>query len=99
MMPGMPGQRTHDYARSGVTSPFAAFNIADGTVITEVRRRHRSGEHKQFLTAIDKAVPAELDVHIVCDNLSTHKTSAIKAWLRLGSALSRYISWISGAGH
>ncbi len=55
--------------------------IADGTVITEIRRRHRAVEYKQFLTAIDKAVPAQLDVHIVCDNLSTHKTPAIKAWL------------------
>jgi len=74
MMPGMPERRTHDYARNGVTSLFAAFNITDGTVITEIRRRHRAVEYKQFLTAIDKAVPAELDVHIVCDNLSTHKT-------------------------
>src|SRR5881392_2095858 len=81
MMPGMPERRTHDYARNGVTSLFAAFNIADGTVITEIRRRHRAVEYKQFLTAIDKAVPAQLDVHIVCDNLSTHKTPAIKAWL------------------
>ena len=81
MMPGMPERRTHDYVRNGITSLFAAFNIADGTVITEIRRRHRAVEYKQFLTAIDKAVPAELDVHIVCDNLSTHKTPAVKAWL------------------
>jgi hypothetical protein len=70
MMPGMPERRTHDYMRNGITSLFAAFNIADGTVITEIRRRHRAVEYRQFLTAIDKAVPAELDVHIVCDNLS-----------------------------
>src|SRR5829696_9233169 len=81
MLPGMPERRTHDYSRNGITSLFAAFNIADGTVITEVRRRHREVEYKQFLTAIDKAVPAGLDVHIVCDNLSTHKTPAVKAWL------------------
>jgi transposase len=81
MMPGMPERRSHDYARNGVTSLFAAFDIADGTVITEIRRRHRAVEYKQFLTAIDKAVPVGLDVHIVCDNLSTHKTPAIKSWL------------------
>jgi transposase len=81
MMPGMPERRTHDYARHGVTSLFAAFNIADGTVISEIRRRHRAAEYQKFLTAIDKAVPDGLDVHIVCDNLSTHKTPAIKAWL------------------
>jgi transposase len=81
MMPGMPERRTHDYQRNGVTSLFAAFNIANGTVVTELRRRHRAAEYKKFLTAIDKAVPAGLDVHIVCDNLSTHKTPAVKAWL------------------
>jgi transposase len=81
MMPGMPERRTHDYARNGVTSLFAAFNIDDGTVISEIRRRHRASEYQKFLTAIDKAVPGELEIHIVCDNLSTHKTPAIKAWL------------------
>jgi transposase len=81
MMPGMPERRTHDYARNGITSLFAAFNIADGTVISEIHRRHRAVEYQKFLTAIDKAVPDGLDVHIVCDNLSTHKTPAIKAWL------------------
>ncbi|MBR7828743.1 IS630 family transposase [Actinospica sp. MGRD01-02] len=81
MMPGMPERRTHDYVRHGTTSLFAAFNIADGTVIGELHRRHRATEYKKFLVTIDKAVPAELDVHIVCDNLSTHKTPAILEWL------------------
>jgi transposase-like protein/transposase len=81
MMPGMPERRTHDYRRNGITSLFAAFNIDDGTVISEIRRRHRAVEYKKFLTAIDKAVPDELDVHLVLDNLSTHKTPQIKAWL------------------
>jgi hypothetical protein len=39
-------------------------------------------EFKKFLIAIDKAVPDELDVHPVCDNLATHKTPAIRAWLQ-----------------
>jgi transposase len=81
MMPGMPERRTHDYARHGITSLFAAFNIADGTVISQLHRQHRASEFKQFLTAIDKAVPAELDVHLICDNYGTHKTPAIRAWL------------------
>jgi transposase-like protein/transposase len=81
MMPGMPERRSHDYARHGVTSLFAAFDIADGTVISALHRQHRAVEFKKFLTAIDKAVPAELDVHLVCDNLATHKTPAIRDWL------------------
>jgi transposase len=81
MMPGMPERRTHDYARNGTTSLFAAFNVADGTVISELHRRHRATEFKKFLTSIDKAVPEGLDIHVVCDNYATHKTPAIKAWL------------------
>jgi len=81
MMPGMPERRTHDYLRHGITSLFAAFNIADGTVISELHRRHRAIEFRKFLIAIDKAVPAGLDVHLVCDNYVTHNTAEIKTWL------------------
>jgi transposase len=81
MMPGVPERRTHDYRRHGITSLFAAFNIADGTVISELHRHHRAVEFQKFLVTIDKAVPAGLDVHLVCDNYATHKTPAIRAWL------------------
>ncbi len=81
MMPGMPERRSHDYIRHGVVDLFAAFNIADGTVITQLHLQHRAVEFKKFLTTIDKAVPAELDVHLICDNLATHKTEAITDWL------------------
>jgi transposase len=81
MMPGMPERRTHDYARYGVTSLFAAFNIADGTVISQLHRRHRQQEFLAFLKKIDKNVPTGLDVHVVCDNYGTHKTPAVRAWL------------------
>ncbi len=81
MMPGMPERRTHDYVRNGTTTLFAAFNIADGTVIAETHRRHRATEFKKFLTTIDKTVPEGLDIHVVCDNYGTHKTPAIKSWL------------------
>ncbi|MFD5513939.1 IS630 family transposase [Streptomyces sp. NPDC127051] len=81
MMPGMPERRTHDYLRHGITSLFAAFNIADGTGISELHRRHRAIEFKKFLVTIDKAVHHELDVHLVCDNCATHNTPEIKTWL------------------
>jgi transposase len=81
MMPGMPERRSHDYARYGTTSLFAAFNITDGTVISSLHRRHRAVEFRKFLVRIDKAVPADLDVHLICDNLATHKTAAIQEWL------------------
>jgi transposase len=81
MMPGMPERRSHDYARHGVASLFAAFDIADGTVISELHRRHRAIEFKKFLVTIDKNVPAGLEVHLVCDNLANCKTPEIQAWL------------------
>ncbi|ACZ87492.1 IS630 family transposase [Streptosporangium roseum] len=81
MMPGMPERRTPDYVRNGITSLLAAFNVEDGTVIGELHRQHRAAEFKKFLITIDKTVPAELDVHLICDNYGTHKTPAIKAWL------------------
>lgn len=81
MMPGMPERRTHDYVRHGVTNLFAAFNIADGTVISSIHRRHRAIEFKKFLAKIDAEIPDDLDVHLVCDNYGTHKTPAINSWM------------------
>jgi transposase len=81
MMPGMPERRTHDYARHGTTSLFAAFNIADGAVISQLHRRHRHQEYLKFLRKIDKNVPAGLDVHVICDNYATHKTPEVREWL------------------
>ena len=81
MMPGMPERRSHDYVRRGTTTLFAAFDIADGTVISELHRNHRAAEFKKFLSTIDKTVPEGLDIHVICDNYGTHKTPVIKTWL------------------
>ncbi|MFB7559213.1 IS630 family transposase [Streptomyces brevispora] len=81
MMPGMPERRTHDYIRNGLTTLFAAFDVATGEVITSLHRRHRAAGFKKFLIKIEKEVPGHLQVHLICDNYGTHKTPAIKAWL------------------
>lgn len=81
MMPGMPEKRTHDYARHSTTSLFAALKVSDGTVIAFTHRRHRAVEFKKLLTKIDTQVPAELDVHIVCDNHGTNKSPIVISWL------------------
>ena len=77
MRPGQVERRTHDYVRNGVTDLFAALNLATGQVVHQTRPRHRAIEFSKFLDAIDDAVPAHLDVHVVLDNSSTHKTPAI----------------------
>jgi transposase len=100
MMPGMPERRTHDYVRHGITTLFAALDVAGGSVITSLHRRHRATEFKKFLTKIDAEVPAGLDVHLICDNYGTHKAPTITAWLQKHPRFHMhytptYSSWIN----
>ena len=81
VMPGVPERATHDYKRNGTSSLFAALNTASGKVIESLHSRHRAIEFKKFLQKIDEEVPADLDIHLILDNYSTHKTPAIKRWL------------------
>jgi transposase len=77
-----PATATHDYIRNGTVDLFAALNIGTGEVIHKIEKRHRAIEFRKFLNQIDKAVPEGLDVHLVADNLSAHKTPAIDRWLK-----------------
>src|SRR5665648_697883 len=100
MMPGMPEKRTHDYVRHGTTSLFAAFNTADGTVISSLHRRHRAVEFKKFLTTIDAQVPDHLQVHLIADNYATHKSPTVTRWLESHPRFHlhftpTYSSWIN----
>ena len=80
--PGQVERRTHNYKRHGVTSLFAALDIATGSVIGKCYRRHRSLEFLNFLKEIDRVVPPSLDLHLVLDNYGTHKTSKVRRWLQ-----------------
>ncbi|MFC7752526.1 IS630 family transposase [Tsukamurella soli] len=100
MMPGVPERRTHDYVRHGTTSLFAAMNVADGTVISSIHRRHRAVEFKKFLQKIDKTVPDDLAVHVICDNYATHKHPSVQTWLAAHPRFQMhftptYSSWIN----
>src|SRR5215218_3516592 len=81
MLPGTPERATHDYKRSGTSSLYAALNLTTGKVIGRLHQRHRAIEFHKFLATIDREVPADLDVHVVLDNSSTHKTPVVKTWL------------------
>lgn len=81
LMPGTPARQTHDYKRNGVTNLYAALDVATGSVIAELSPRHRAEEFRKFLNLIDSNVPDHLDVHVVVDNSSTHKTPSIQRWL------------------
>lgn len=81
LLPGTPQRATHDYKRAGTSSLYAALDITSGQVIGSLHARHRAIEFKKFLQTLDREVPDELDVHVILDNSSTHKTPAIKKWL------------------
>ncbi len=80
LQPGQVERRTHDYARHGTTSLFAALDVKTGHVVGETHRRHRAREFRQFLDRLDATIPTDLDVHVVMDNYGTHKTPLIQAW-------------------
>ena len=81
MLPGTPERATHDYERNGTSSLYAALNIQSGEVISSLHQRHRAIEFLKFLKTIDQNVPAHLDVHLVLDNASSHKTPTVRRWL------------------
>ncbi len=81
MLPGTPARASHDYVRHGTSSLYAALDVTTGKVIGSLHARHRAVEFGKFLRTIDAQVPPELDVHLVLDNASTHKTPAIRRWL------------------
>jgi transposase len=81
LRPGQAERRTHDYARHGTTSLFAALDVRAGTVIGRCFPRHRAVEFRKFLDDVDAVVPPGLDIHLVLDNSATHKTKLIRDWL------------------
>jgi transposase len=78
---GQPERRTHNYVRHGTLDLFAALNVATGKVIARCTRQHRSIDFVAFLRDIDASVEAGIDVHVVLDNLSAHKSPLVKRWL------------------
>lgn len=80
LRPGLPERRTHDYIRHGITSLFAALDIASGNVLGKCYLRHRHQEFLKFLRLIDCQVPPELDVHLILDNYGTHKHPRVRGW-------------------
>ena len=91
---------THDYVRHGTTTLFAALNVLNGAVLTACKPRHRHQEFLAFLRTIDKAVPAELDVHCIVDNYASHKHPKVKAWLAARPRwhmhfIPTYSSWLN----
>jgi len=83
MLPMKPGQverHTHDYKRNGTTHLFAALEVATGKVTTQTRARHTAADFLAFLAQVERAYP-DGELHVVLDNVSSHKTPAVHDWL------------------
>jgi len=104
LKPGQVERRTHDYKRNGTTSLYAAFDILTGNVIGRVTKRHRAKEFLDFLRQLDRAAPKGLDLHLVLDNSSTHKTDAVGKWLDAHPQFKLHFtptsaSWLNAVEH
>ncbi|MFF4199107.1 IS630 family transposase [Nonomuraea sp. NPDC001831] len=100
MLPGVPERRSFDYVRHGTVDLFAALNTATGKVIGKLSARHRAIDFRDFLDEIDRQVEPGLAVHLICDNLSTHKAPVVHAWLLAHPRFTlhftpTYSSWIN----
>ncbi|MYA40527.1 MAG: IS630 family transposase [Gemmatimonadetes bacterium] len=81
MVPGRNRTVTHDYRRCGTTDLFAALNVATGEVLHQTRKRHTGNDVLAFFKQIDAHTPAGLDVHVILDNVSAHKSEPVREWL------------------
>src|SRR4029453_1568131 len=100
LLPGTPQRASHDYTRHGTPNLYPALDVASGKVLSQMTTRSRAVEFRRFLARIDAQVPAELAVHVICDNSSTHKTPAIQRWLLAHSRFQlhftpTYSSWLN----
>ena len=80
LRPGQVERHTHDYKRHGTTSLFAALDVKTGSVIGKCMPRHRAQEFRRFLDEVERNVPKGLEIHVVMDNASSHKTKLIRDW-------------------
>ena len=82
LRPNLPARQTHDYRRHGLTSLYAALEVASGTVIGKCSDRHTGTDFLRFLKIIKRRFPHR-ELHVVLDNSSTHTTPDVVTWLEI----------------
>ncbi len=80
LRPGIPARQTHDYKRNGLTSLYAALEVATGRVVGECSPTHRGPDFLRFLKKVARSFPRR-QLHVIVDNSSTHSTPDVKTWL------------------
>jgi hypothetical protein len=81
LRPGVPARQTHDYRRNGLTSLYAALEVASGTVVGECQRP----AYRRRLSAVPERADAAVSEARVCMSSSTTRRRTrrltVRAWL------------------
>jgi transposase len=80
MRPNLPARQTHDYRRRGLTSLYAALEVASGTVIGECSAQHTAVDFLRFMKLLNRRYRGQ-ELHVILDNSSTHGTPEVRKWL------------------
>lgn len=81
LSPGRAERHGFEYYRHGTLSLFAALNTQSGEVLGQTVPRHTSAAFVEFLGDVVASQPAGREIHVIADNLSTHKTQAVRTFL------------------
>jgi transposase len=82
LSPHVPERQTHDYIRHGTTCLYAALRLLDGAVLGTCRPTRDTKEFVRFLGRVEQATAPDQAIHVILDNLSTHKSPPVQRWLR-----------------
>jgi transposase len=80
LRPNLPARQTHDYRRHGLTSLYAALEVASGRVLGQCSDRHTGADFLRFLKSVQRRYRA-CELHVILDNSSTHSTPQVREWL------------------
>jgi transposase len=81
LSPGRAERHGFEYVRHGTLSLYAALNTRTGTVFGDTTERHTSQAFVAFLAALVATQSRKREIHIICDNLSAHKTERVAEFL------------------
>src|SRR5262245_60747036 len=100
LSPGRAERHGFEYYRHGTLSLFAALNTQTGEVFGQTVPRHTSTAFVEFLGEIVASQPRGREIHVILDNLSTHKTRAVATFLETHPQVHlhftpTYASWLN----
>jgi transposase len=100
LSPGRAERHGFEYYRHGTLSLFAALNTRTGEIVGQTVPRHTSAAFVEFLADIVATQPRGREIHVIADNLSTHKTKDVQAFLAAHPAVQlhftpTYSSWLN----